>query len=299
MGLVSPPARPSAGREVVTRRRIRIEQWLESALQEDAQLNPRAYYERVAGTITAMHKRDGAFADPRWNYLAEDVEQLRRCVERRFSGRILDLGCGAGHWIEHYARHAQAITLVDMSPKLIACAYGRASGHFRLPTQALIVDIFDEPDSVPFAGQNTIFVAFLLSHYSLSEVTDLLRYICQTADAETHLCVIDSWYSPARRRRRQQESMRSIVDGGVRYAVRKHYFTKMEWMATVRASGMKIAWQWWGKAFFACGCGMTAQRARDRQDRDEEQPHQRARPAHRGRRVQGAHQLPRRRRDPP
>lgn len=235
-------------------RRPPVGQWVEETLQADAHWNPRGYYERTAGIIAAMHERVGPFVDARWDYLAEDLNHLRSAVERYCSGRILDLGCGEGYWIKHYAARAQAVTLIDSSPKLLSCGHSMATEKFQLPAQALALDVLREPDDVPFVRKDTILIAFVLSHYSQAEVVDFLRHVRQKADARTSLLILDSWYSPVRRRKRPQESLRTIVENSGRHSVRKRYVTKAQWAEIVRASGMEAIWHWWGKAFFACRC---------------------------------------------
>ncbi len=229
----------------------RVAQWDELELHADTRWDTRGYYERAAGTIAAMHARAGPFAEARWDYLAEDLVRLRCAVERYCTGRVLDLGCGEGLWTPHYAGRTQALTLVDLSQRLLSRACVTAT-RFALPAKTMAIDVFREPERVPFADMDAILIAFLLSHYAQPEVVAFLRILRAKADASTRVLVVDSWYSPARRRKRARESTRMIADKGVRYAVRKRYVTKTEWAQTVRASGLTVAWQWWGKAFFVC-----------------------------------------------
>jgi len=236
-----------------------IVQWSESAHTSADDWNPRGYYERAAPTLAALHAREGPFADARWDYIVEDLAHLRGVVRQQCSGRILDLGCGEGLWLDHYAGRATAVTLIDLSPVLLSRAEARARQQTNasmeaICVKAICVDAFGAPDRIPFRGHDSILIAFLLSHYSTGAVVDFLRRAASTMDSGARLLVMDSWHSPLRRRKRQADSRRTICAKGEQYSVRKRYVTSDEWRSTLRDCGLTCEWQWWGKAFFGCAC---------------------------------------------
>ena len=50
---------------------------------------------------------------------AAEASLLTGVVERFARGRIVDLACGTGYWLPHYAGRCSSITLVDQSGRML------------------------------------------------------------------------------------------------------------------------------------------------------------------------------------
>ena len=44
-----------------------------------------------------------------------EAKLLSEVVERMARGRVIDLACGTGYWLQYYAQHCSRVTLVDQS----------------------------------------------------------------------------------------------------------------------------------------------------------------------------------------
>lgn len=229
--------------------------WNETDRRETPVYEPRTFYEATAATLNAIHAGKVPFEGTRWQYLADDLGWLRRYVATLDVGKIIDLGCGAGQWADHYIDSASEIALVDFSTTLLERAAQRVARlKHGLPLETMAVDIFANFEKLPLDGKTTVLCAFLLSHYEVQQVVGLLQHLRIAIGPNTQIIVIDSWYSPTRSLRRERETVRSIDVNGKRVSVLKHYFTRQEWEEIAKSAGLTLSDQWWGKAFFLCRC---------------------------------------------
>lgn len=88
-----------------------------------------AEYTRALGTMAAVHPSD------------------RRLIETwadGIRGRVLDAGCGPGHWSAHLAERGVDVRGIDLTPEFIETARADHPGiRFDLGT----IDAIDEPDA--------------------------------------------------------------------------------------------------------------------------------------------------------
>ena len=74
-----------------------------------------------------------------------EVEILSEIVRRVCRGRIVDIGCGTGFWLPHYASSATRVTVVDQSPNMIALCEEKIRGlDLEGKTTVLRGDFFDQ-----------------------------------------------------------------------------------------------------------------------------------------------------------
>lgn len=225
--------------------------WSENDDSLEPVCDTRTYFEATSGIREAIQTGSTPFNAPRWNYLREDLARLRQYVSSAVTGKVIDLGCGAGHWIDHYGASAIGVDLVDFSPALLAQAVQRANNRWpHLQVDAWPVDLADPCNNIPFAEADSIVAAFLLSHFESEDVVKFQKRLRAEMKPGSTLLVIDSWHSPKRRRYRPRETVRFVEIDGRRVSTRKHYFGREEWECLAARAGFEIVDSWWGHAFF-------------------------------------------------
>ncbi|WP_454129612.1 class I SAM-dependent methyltransferase [Microbacterium aurum] len=94
----------------------------------DAYSRRAAQYASALGTMSAMHHAD---------------RHLIESWAASTPGRLLDAGCGPGHWTGHLARLGADIRGIDLVPEFIA--HARAA-HPGIRFDVASIDAIDEPD---------------------------------------------------------------------------------------------------------------------------------------------------------
>ncbi len=86
-------------------------------------------YTALLGSMEAVHPSDRQLVET-W---AESV-----------AGRILDAGCGPGHWTDHLARKGHAVRGIDLVPPFVTSARRSYPG---VPFAVASIDHIDEPNA--------------------------------------------------------------------------------------------------------------------------------------------------------
>src|SRR5688572_13823800 len=123
----------------------------------------RYYDERASEYEEAYVRGTGTASIPDPDVFRREAVLLAAVVERFASGRLVDLACGTGYWLPHYAAHCSSIALVDQS--------GRMLEECRTKIEALGVagrctvvqaDVFEH--EFPERAYDCALVGFLVSH---------------------------------------------------------------------------------------------------------------------------------------
>lgn len=93
-----------------------------------------SYARRAAEYITLLGSMDTVHPSDR---------QLVETWAEQVTGRILDAGCGPGHWTSHLARAGHEVRGIDLAPPFITSARRRFPG---VPFDVASIDDIDEPD---------------------------------------------------------------------------------------------------------------------------------------------------------
>ena len=93
-------------------------------------------------------------------------------------GRVVDLGCGAGHFMAAYAPLAREIVAVDINPLLLAQLPGRLAGR-TAPLRAVEMDLLGDWSRLAGVRADTVVALDVLEHMAddraaLAKMRDLL-----------------------------------------------------------------------------------------------------------------------------
>jgi demethylmenaquinone methyltransferase/2-methoxy-6-polyprenyl-1,4-benzoquinol methylase len=220
----------------------------------DADLRRRmlAYYDERApdyeeaytlGTGTA------SITDPA--VFTREIPQLVAVVRGFGQGRLLDLACGTGYWLPHYADGCASITLFDQSSNMLAEARAKTD---RLGITARCAfrcgDFFDstfEP-----SAYDRVLVGFFLSHLTEDQEPALFDSLRRMLAPGGRCLILDSAWTPERatvntREERQQRRLNS----GATFEIYKRYCDRADIAGWTSTYGATLKIEHFGTAFYA------------------------------------------------
>ena len=103
------------------------------------------------------------------------------------SGRVLDLGCGAGAWVEIFAQRYQAVIGVERSPLMAEAASKRVAN---MPNADILQA--DTRKDLPEGPFDMIFLGGLCMYLNDADVLELLRSLKQRLAAEGSIVLRES-----------------------------------------------------------------------------------------------------------
>lgn len=189
-----------------------------------------------------------SIADPR--VFQVEAARLADVVERFAHGRLLDLACGTGHWLPHYAQRCSRIVLFDQSEQMLdECRKVTGLG---VAERCTVVrgDFFDhqfEPGAYDCG-----LVGFFLSHLTEEQEGLLFDVLKGTLAPSGRFLILDSAWTPARipfatKVGRQERRLKD----GTRFDIYKRYCDRQDIGAWATTYGVTISVEHFGDAFFA------------------------------------------------
>jgi demethylmenaquinone methyltransferase/2-methoxy-6-polyprenyl-1,4-benzoquinol methylase len=195
-----------------------------------------AYYRARAGEYDEWWQRSGRFdRGPQGNaqWFAE-VEQLQHALAAFAPrGRVLELACGTGIWSRELARYADALTLVDSSPEVLAINAERVQHPHITRIHA---DLFSWR---PTQRYDVVFFSFWLSHVPPATFERFWALVGDCLDSDGRAFFIDSLrYDGAGARDQAEPERRTLNDGRV-FNIVKVYYQPAELQAKLQALGWR------------------------------------------------------------
>ena len=210
----------------------------------------RYYDERAPEYEDAYLRGTGTASIPDPDVFRREATLLTGVVEQFARGRMLDLACGTGYWLPHYAGRCSTITLVDQSSKMLEESR-KKTANLGIAGRCAVVegDVFDHAFS-PRSCDSAL-VGFLLSHVSEDEERRLFEILQSTLDESGRFLILDSAYSPERARfnAKVERQERRLIDG-TRFEIYKRYFDRQD-IAGWEKYGVTLAIEHFGTVFFA------------------------------------------------
>jgi ubiquinone/menaquinone biosynthesis C-methylase UbiE len=210
----------------------------------------RYYDERAPEYEDAYLRGTGTASIPDPDVFRREATLLTGVVEQFARGRMLDLACGTGYWLPHYAGRCSTITLVDQSSKMLEESR-KKSADLGIAGRCAIVegDVFDH--AFTRRSCDSALVGFLLSHVSEDEERRLFEILHSTLDESGRFLILDSAYSPERARfnAKVERQARRLSDG-TRFEIYKRYFDRQD-IAGWEKYGVTLTIEHFGTAFFA------------------------------------------------
>jgi ubiquinone/menaquinone biosynthesis C-methylase UbiE len=191
---------------------------------QDLQENMFRYYDERAqeyDEIYTLGKGSTAISDP--NAYTDEVGILSDFVRQCCQGRLLDLPCGTGFWLPHYARTCESITLLDQSSNMLAqCRQRVGTLGIEHRCALLRADVF----AYPFRRHafDCALVGFFLSHLDRQQERALFALLRTALKPGGKLLILDSAWSEERARTRPKAGRQTrVLNDGRSFEIYKRY----------------------------------------------------------------------------
>jgi len=211
----------------------------------------RYYDERAPEYEEAFVLGTGTASIPDPQIFREEAGLLGAVVERWAHGRLMDLACGTGYWLPHYAPQCSQITLFDQSEGMLDECRKKIAVHGIAGKCRLIHgDFFDhEFDSHSY---DCALVGFFLSHLTEIQEHSLFSALRNMLGTAGRFLVLDSAWSPARTRHNVKvERQQRRLNNGTPFDIYKRYCDRDDVLSWADRYHATLSIEHFGAAFFA------------------------------------------------
>jgi ubiquinone/menaquinone biosynthesis C-methylase UbiE len=211
----------------------------------------RYYDQRAAEYEEAYVLGTGTASIPDPDVFRREASELTGIAARLVRGRIIDLACGTGHWLPHYAGQCSNITLFDQSARMLdRCRTKVASLDIADRTSIVQGDVFGH--AFDEHAYDTALVGFLISHLSEDEERRLFELLRHMLDSDGRFLIFDSAYSTERRRfNAKVERQERRLNDGSQFEIYKRYLDRQDVARWAESYGADLAMEYYGIAFLA------------------------------------------------
>jgi ubiquinone/menaquinone biosynthesis C-methylase UbiE len=206
------------------------------------------YYDERAAEYDEVYSGGGP-AIPTPGLYKEDVDAIIKMARRFGTGFIIDIGCGTGFWLPHYAGNCAGITLLDQSMKMLAqCKERTKKFGIIAKCNFLHSDFFNSEFE---AGSfDSAVVGFFISHLTDERMESFFQKLNEILKSGAELLIIDSAWSELRQKyRRKEEIQKRTLKDGREFDVFKRYMSSKEVEEMVEQYGYHSHKQFYGHVF--------------------------------------------------
>jgi len=144
-------------------------------------------------------------------------------------GHLIDIACGTGFWVPHYARTCERFTFVDQSDSMLAECKKRVESLGLIGVsrfiQGNVFEITLEPATFDCA-----MIGFLLSHFTSEQEDAFFQKLKRILKPSAEIIIVDSYWSKRRQaggKKREGEQKRTLNDGRG-FEIYKKYFDESD-----------------------------------------------------------------------
>jgi ubiquinone/menaquinone biosynthesis C-methylase UbiE len=183
------------------------------------------------------------------NVFQREARLLEEVVERTAAGRIIDLACGTGYWLQYYVQHGSQVTLVDQSASMLNECRKRVATLGVADRCSLVQADVLEHD---FGVHDFALVGFLLSHLDDEQESFLFRTLERVLGRAGRFLILDSAWSPQRARfNTKTEHQTRRLNDGTSFEIYKRYFDRADVAAWAGRHRIATSIEHFGAAFVA------------------------------------------------
>jgi ubiquinone/menaquinone biosynthesis C-methylase UbiE len=211
----------------------------------------RYYDERAPEYEDAYVLGTGTASIPDPEVFRREAVLLAGIVERFARGRLVDLACGTGYWLPHYAARCSQITLIDQAPRMLdECRKKIAT--LDAPDRITIVrdDVLEHPFTS--GAFDSALIGFLISHLTGDQEQTLFERVRRLLDAKGRFLILESAWSPERARVNVKvERQERRLNDGSRFEIYKRYLDRQDIHGWATKYGVATSVEFFGTAFVA------------------------------------------------
>jgi demethylmenaquinone methyltransferase/2-methoxy-6-polyprenyl-1,4-benzoquinol methylase len=176
---------------------------------------------------------------------------LARLVERYCHRSLIDIACGTGFWMPHYAPQCADVTFLDQSPQMLdACRRRAATLGIETRCTWVQADVFAHP--FPRAAYDSALVGFYLSHLTDALLETFFQALRAMLRPDGAFLILDSIWSEERARNRAKEGRQvRVLNDGRAFAIYKRYYDEGDVAAMAERYGFRLSVVHLGRVFVA------------------------------------------------
>jgi len=195
------------------------------AMKADVQQSMNDYYNERAPEYDEIYMGKGPASISNPDAYKTETTILAQLVEQYCVGNHLDMPCGTGFWLPHYAQKCQHMTLVDQSENMLAeCRKKASEARVLNKCQFICTDIWH--DDFLHDQFDSILFGFFISHLPPEEEAKLFSMLRILLTNGGTFLILDSIWSAERAAHRNKEGVQErILNDGRRFDIYKKYFT--------------------------------------------------------------------------
>ncbi len=209
-----------------------------------------AYYDERARDYDAFYFGRGP-AIPEPESYKKDVVAISALATTFGRGHVVDIGCGTGFWLPHYAKNCSRLTLLDQSRNMLLVCKHRA-------VALGILDKCDFHNEDFFACNltNNLYdgavIGFFMSHLTLEQENIFFHRLDGMLQPHALVLFIDSAWTPMRAHYRKKQGMQErVLHNGRTFNIFKRYFTLSEAREMCEGHGFIVSLSYGGEVFLA------------------------------------------------
>jgi demethylmenaquinone methyltransferase/2-methoxy-6-polyprenyl-1,4-benzoquinol methylase len=163
----------------------------------------------------------------------------------------MDLACGTGYWLPHYAAHCSHITLFDQSKRMLAEAQAKARSLGIVARCEIVPGDFFEHEFSRHS-YDTVLVGFFLSHLTEAQERILFDALRTLLSPGGRFLILDSAWSPERAKsnRKVGHQTRRLNDGRS-FEIYKRYCDRDDILSWTQKHDVELCIEHFGLAFYA------------------------------------------------
>ena len=179
-----------------------------------------------------------------------DAEQLAHVVRNFGSGHLVDLACGTGYWLRHYASRCSEITMIDQSANMLRECEQKVHA-LGIADRATLVqqDVLE----YSFPGRyDAALIGFLVSHLTDEQERLLFTTLRRILRPDGRFLILDSAWSDLRARFNVKAGTQTRrLNDGTPFDIYKRYLDEADIGGWSSAYGVLTETHYFGAALFA------------------------------------------------
>ena len=187
------------------------------------------YYDERAEEYDDVYRGEGPAIRRYADKYQQNTAQVCEIVAGFGHGHLIDVACGTGFWVPHYARNCERFTFVDQSAGMLAECKRRIENLGLIGVSRFIRGNTFEVALEP-AAYDCALVGFLLSHFTAEQEDAFFHKLKEILKPAAQLMIIDSYWSERRKaggKKREGKQERTLNNGRA-FKIYKKYFDESD-----------------------------------------------------------------------
>jgi len=181
----------------------------------------------------------------------KDVSRVAELAGSFGTGHLIDIACGTGFWLPHYAQNCDRFTFVDQSERMLEQCRQRVQSLGLASKATFIRGDFLEL-RLDAAQYDCAFVGFFLSHLTEKEEGTFFTKLQHILKPGRRLMLVDSAWNEGRQKVRAKAGVQErLLTDGRAFRIFKRYFEESDIRRTLKRQGFVVRSSYSGRAFIA------------------------------------------------